>query len=257
MSFVNTPDGTEIYYEDQGQGETLVFVSGFMGISDIWHNQVKELNSQYRCITHDNRGYGRSGKPENLDQYSVEIHAEDLKAILDGADVSGPVILITHSMGGNIATEFTLRYPEKVKGIVYTGTYLSGLQNSRLGVTAQALYEAVSTPSKSVEFYKAFGLTPSICLEAAKWANHTRLGNAHALEKYNPEERYSEIKTPVLIIQGDSDVVSPVDPCATELQAAIAGAQQKILENVNHFPQTEAPAKVTGLIKDFVQHVTA
>lgn len=255
MAFIQAKDGTEIYYEDQGQGETLVFVSGFMGICDIWHHQITAFKDKYRCITHDNRGYGHSGKPEQSNMYSVEIHAEDLKSVLDALDIREPVVLVTHSMGGNIATAFTLKYPEYVKCIIYTGTYLSGTQFKQLGVTAQTLFEGVSTSSSSIQFFKAFGLSDDICLEAAKWSRQALAKNAQALSDYDPVNRYAEIQKPVLIIQGDRDVVSPVNPCATELQSAIAGAKLEVLEDVNHFPQTEAPQKVNSLIIDFIKSI--
>ncbi|MCG9483418.1 alpha/beta hydrolase [Acinetobacter pittii] len=253
MAFVHAQDGTEIYYEDQGKGENLVFISGYMGIADIWHNQIDTLKSRYRCITHDNRGYGRSGKPEHMDMYSIEIHAEDLKAILDATEITDPVTLITHSMGGNIATAFTLKYPEKVKSIIYTGTHLSGTQFKELGETADTLFDGVSTSIKSVGFFQAFGLTPDICLEAAKWSRFSLLANAYALANYDPQKRYDEIQVPVLIIQGANDVVTPANPCATELQKMISGSQLEILNNVNHFPQTEAPDRVTFLIENFLE----
>lgn len=254
MSYVTTKDDVEIYYEDHGRGPVIAFVSGYMGIADIWHNQIDALSEKYRCITHDNRGYGRSGKPEAADAYSVELHAEDLKDVLDAAGVQGPVVLVTHSMGGNISTEFALKYPARVAGIIYTGTYLSGAQFRRLGVTGDILFEGVSTPSASVGFFTAFGLEPPITLEAAKWARHSLHGNAQALSNYDCDHRYAEIKGPVLIIQGGSDVITPAEPCATELQAAISGAQLEVLDSVNHFPQTEAPEKVSRLIDAFMRN---
>lgn len=60
---------------------------------------------------------------------------------------------------------------------------------------------------------------------------------------------YSAITIPVLLIQGDSDVVCPVELCGREVKEAIAGAEMVLLEGVNHFPPTEAQDKVTDLIK--------
>ncbi|MFC0198850.1 alpha/beta fold hydrolase [Paracoccus rhizosphaerae] len=255
MAYVTTNDEVELYYEDSGRGPVIAFVSGYMGVADIWHNQTAALSDKYRCITHDNRGYGRSGKPEAADGYSVELHAEDLKDVLDAAGVREPVVLVTHSMGGNISTEFALRYPARVAGIIYTGTYLSGAQFRRMGVTGDRLFEGVSTLSASVRFFTAFGLAPKIALEAAKWARPCLHGNAQALSSYDCEHRYKEIEFPVLIVQGGSDVITPADPCATELQVAIGGARLEILEGVNHFPQTEAPERVSELIDTFVCNI--
>lgn len=223
-----------------------------MGIANIWHNQVEALSGTHRVITYDNRGYGRSGKPEIADSYSVELHADDLKEVLSAAGIDEPVVLLTYSMGGNIATAFALKYPDQVRGIIYTGTYSSGPQFRRNGVTAEILFAGVATPSKSVEFFKAFGLTEDIALEAAKWARHSLRYNAQALKCYDCEHHYGDLDKPVLIIQGAADVVTPAKPYAIELQAAIQGARLEVLDGINYFPQTEAPKKVSDFIEKFI-----
>jgi len=252
MSFVTTKDNVEIYYEAQGQGPVIAFISGFMGIGNIWHQQVGAFSINHRVITHDNRGYGRSGKPDAAEFYSVERHAEDLEDVLIAAGVHEPIVLVTHSMGGNIATAFALKHPEQVRGIIYTGTYASGAQFVRNGVTGESLFNGVATESRSVEFFKAFGLASDMALEAAKWSRHALRYNAQALERYDCEDRYISLDKPVLIIQGALDVVTPVEPYATELQAAIPGAQLMVLDGINHFPQTEAPREVSASIESFI-----
>ena len=64
MPWTMTEDAREIYYEDHGVGPVVVFVPGFMGIADIWNSVIALLNDDFRCITYDIRGYGRSEKPE-------------------------------------------------------------------------------------------------------------------------------------------------------------------------------------------------
>ncbi|TIC03767.1 alpha/beta hydrolase fold protein [Wallemia mellicola] len=253
MTWATTKDNCEIYYEDKGAGPVLVFVSGFMGIADIWHNQTKEL-LDYRCIEHDNRGYGRSSKPESPDSYSIEQHAEDLKSVLDDAKVNGPVVLVTHSIGSAIGTAFTLAHPDMVAGIVYTAGNAYGNQFVKAGVTEKALVEGVSGPSASYRFFKNFGLNEEIAVEASKWPLHGFKGNAKALINYNPgKKEYSTISVPVLIIHGDKDIVNRLDPFATELKELIPNAKLEVLNGVNHFPQVEAPDEVTSLIKEHLQ----
>ena len=94
-----------------------------MGIANIWQDVVTDLENNYKCIVHDSRGYGRSSKPATKEFYSVERHAQDTKQILNELGIKKDIILVTHSMGGNIATVFANKYPEVVKGIIYTGTY--------------------------------------------------------------------------------------------------------------------------------------
>ncbi|CAK7033826.1 MAG: AB hydrolase superfamily protein YdjP [Desulfovibrio sp.] len=85
MAWATANDGCKIYYEKEGSGAALVFISGYMGIANIWEKQVSGLKEDCCCITHDNRGYGRSGKPESLDAYSIKQHAQDANALLNPA----------------------------------------------------------------------------------------------------------------------------------------------------------------------------
>ena len=59
MPFVVTDDDCEIYYEADGNGPAVAFISGFMGITDIWSAQIDALKAHYRCIAFDTRGAHR------------------------------------------------------------------------------------------------------------------------------------------------------------------------------------------------------
>jgi pimeloyl-ACP methyl ester carboxylesterase len=72
MAFVSTDDDCEIYYEIEGDGPDLVFIPGFMGITEIWREQVADLRGDYRCIALDDRGAGRSDKPVPRIAYGVD-----------------------------------------------------------------------------------------------------------------------------------------------------------------------------------------
>jgi alpha/beta hydrolase fold len=82
MPFVTTDDDCEIYYESYGDGPTIAFAPGFMGITDIWRQQINEFSPRYRCVAVDNRGAGRSEKPLPRGAYGVERHAKDLHCVL-------------------------------------------------------------------------------------------------------------------------------------------------------------------------------
>ncbi|WP_084011767.1 alpha/beta fold hydrolase [Paenibacillus kribbensis] len=72
--------------------------------------------------------------------------------------------------------------------------------------------------------------------------------------KFNPsEEKYAKITAPVLLIHGDRDVVTPLETVTTELHSYIPNSELVVLEDVNHFPPTEAPEKVTSLIKKHLE----
>lgn len=253
MPWANATDGCEIYYEDHGSGPVVVFASGFMGITDIWQHQIKALRDRYRCIAFDNRGAGRSEKPLPRVAYGVEQHANDLGAVLDAAGVTTPVVIVGHSMGGNTASTFFLENPDRVAGIVYVGSYVSGSQIHSVGNTLENIKAAVTTASNRVEFYKAVGLPEHIAMESAKWPLYAVLGNAESFMRFDLGDRFSEIKVPALILHGDGDIVSPLDPCGRGLESRLPNARLEVLSGVNHCPAVEAPDQATEFIEEHLR----
>ncbi|KAE8152267.1 putative alpha/beta fold family hydrolase [Aspergillus avenaceus] len=253
MSFATTDDHQEIYFQAHGTGKTtLVFVSGYFGVANIWQPLITRLNSKYRCIAYDSRGYGRSSKPLFADAYSVPRHAADLHAVLEACNVRDRIILITHSMGGNIAAEYYLTHPDNINGIIYTTTYFDGI-NIGKQLTLEALTSGVDSPSQCVAFYTNIGLDEATALEAAKWPAHARRHNAKALLAFQMGERYSQIRVPGLVIQGEKDPATPVEECARPIAQAMPSCRLEVLKGVVHFPPTEAPVEMERLIEEFLR----
>ena len=255
MPFAPTADNQEIYYEIQGQpgpGPTLVFVSGYMGITNIWHPLISSLLSRHQCIAYDRRGYGRSSKPESPDSYTIPGHASDLHAVLQAAHITHPVVLITHSMGGNIASAYYLTHQDTVVGIIYTGTYYDGKTVDGRFLTYDAITDGVESPSRSVEFYFAMGLRKDIALEAAKWVPHGWRNNARSLLQFDMQGNYARIAVPTLVVQGELDLL-PLEQCVMPMVRELPSCRLEILAGVHHFPATEALERVERLVDGFVK----
>ncbi|KAB8076286.1 putative alpha/beta fold family hydrolase [Aspergillus leporis] len=253
MAFAKTNDGQEIYYEVYGStGPILVLVSGYMGIANIWQPLIARLASKYRCIAYDSRGYGRSSKPESPGSYNVPQHATDLEAVVQAAKINEPFVLVTHSMGGNIASAFYLANPTKVSQIIYTGTYYDG-KAMRPILPYDALASGVDEPSKCVEFYTNMGLDRGIAIEAAKWPAHGRRNNAKCLLSFDIGDGYASITVPTLIIQGEKDAATSVEQLVKPMAKALPNCRLEVLKGVSHFPPTEAPEELKRLIDEFVR----
>jgi pimeloyl-ACP methyl ester carboxylesterase len=253
MPFVTARDGSEIYYESRGKGPAIAFVSGFMGITDIWENQIEFLSENYQCITFDTRGAGRSDKPIPRVAYGVDTHADDLDTILNELQIEN-VVIVGHSMGGNTALVYALNNPEKVKGIVFVGSYVSGQQIHSVGNTIEVIKNAVKTKVGRVNFYKSVGLSENIAMESTKWPLYAVLGNAESFMQFDVGERIRELDTPTLILHGDSDIVSPLNPCGIGLKENIKDSELHVFENVNHCPMSENPDRTNQLINEFLKN---
>lgn len=99
---------------------TLVFVHGFGGKALQWQYQLSRFSRSNRVIAMDLRGHGRSDKPSG--SYSMTQIQADLLALVDGLQVSGKVVLIGHSFGGAVASEFAAAHPERVERLVLIAT---------------------------------------------------------------------------------------------------------------------------------------
>ncbi|GAB3351943.1 alpha/beta fold hydrolase [Lysobacter tyrosinilyticus] len=109
--------GYNLQAEQQGQGPvTVVFESGFGQGAGVWEGVIDDLGAQCQCIAYARAGLGKSGtdgKPK-----SIEAHVQDLEAVIDALAPGRKVVLVGHSYGGLLATEFARLHPERLQGLV-------------------------------------------------------------------------------------------------------------------------------------------
>ena len=109
--------GYSLQAEQQGDGPvTVVFESGFGQGAGVWKDVIADLGAQCRCIAYARAGLGKSGTDGQ--PKTIQAHVQDLGAVIDTLAPGGKVVLVGHSYGGLLATEFARLHPERVQGLV-------------------------------------------------------------------------------------------------------------------------------------------
>jgi pimeloyl-ACP methyl ester carboxylesterase len=149
---------TTLYTEQAGDGPSIVFVHGMCGDARVWADQVDRLGDRFRCTTYDRRGHTRSPRTEVAE--SVELHADDLAALVTALELA-PTVVVGSSGGARITLDLIRRYPELVSGAVLSEPPVGALAPeafaSMIGDVAPAVQQAaeVDGPTAAVDAFFA------------------------------------------------------------------------------------------------------
>ena len=254
-------DGTRIAWAEQGDGPPLLLVQG-LGYAGSWGwgPVVEPLAGTFRVIWFDNRGVGGSDRPPG--PYSARMMAEDAVAVLDAAGV-GRAHVLGASLGGMIAQELALGWPERVDRLVLACTLAGGpdaypMPEQTVRLITQPLdlppderfrvfiRNALSEPYDEaiVEVIKDHRIAEAQPLEA--WQAQAAAGMT-----FDAADRIGGITQPTLVVTGTADEV--VDPRNSELLAAgIPGARLEHFEGAGHLFFWQDPDRFVGLLEEFL-----
>lgn len=149
-------NGISISYKIQGSGEPLIMIMGIASTKKAWLFQTLAFKKYFKVITLDNRGCGESDKPSN--PYTIKTMADDTAGLIAYLGIEKAHVLGA-SMGGMIAQELAINYPEKVNKLILCCTMakrtepggLSAELPKKLGYTADYTYsDVLSLPDKSI-----------------------------------------------------------------------------------------------------------
>jgi len=110
-------------YKVSGNGQPLVLITGFASAQNVWFSQVRAFSKQYRVVTFDNRGFGKSEKPPG--PYTTKMLASDTIALMDCLGIKKAHIL-GGSMGGMAAQEIAIEHPGRLEKLILSSTSAGG-----------------------------------------------------------------------------------------------------------------------------------
>jgi 3-oxoadipate enol-lactonase len=257
-------DGTAIYYESWGRGEPLLLISGLATDLRIWACQRMVFGRRFRCIAIDNRGSGRSDKPDG--PYTLEQMAADAVAVLDAEGI-GRAHVVGHSMGSYIAQVLAVEHPDRLRSLTLAGTACRH-QPWRLELLAR-WQETARTQGVHAWARRAFPwlLGPRTAWTLGLFINllwpvilqqpsHAFDGQIAALIAA-PEDapaRLRGIGVPTLVVCGSRDTLTtPAD--AAEVAALVPGARLVTLKGAGHGLMLEAAPDFNEAVLGFLRDV--
>ncbi len=215
-------NGIQIYYEEHGQGDPLLLIQGLGYPSGMWFLQIPELSRHFRTLIFDNRGVGRTDKPD--EEYSVTLMASDAIGLLGALGISKAHV-VGVSLGGYIAQEIALSKPEVVDHLVLMATSCGGPRYLEL---TQPLWNEVAAlaglpPAEIIRRGMALATTGKFLTEHPEWIDRSvgiRLENLQpfyafsrqftAASHFDSRDQVQLIRQPTLILAGAEDRVMPL-----------------------------------------------
>ncbi|MFX1276548.1 MAG: alpha/beta fold hydrolase [Promethearchaeota archaeon] len=255
-----------MYYEIHGEGQPLVMIMGLSANSSWWAEDIiKKFSKYFKVIIFDNRGAGKTDSPEK--PYSIKMFTDDTVALMNVLGIKKAHIFGV-SMGGMIAQELVLNYPEKVDRLVLGCTNCGGskqvlpslevmgkLANPPEDLTSEDIIEDtipllytqkfIDENPEYIEDVKKIVFKTPITPDAFKRQVGAILG-------FNSYRRLKNINVPTLIIHGKKDIMAPPENAGV-LAKQIPNAKVILFDDAAHSFFQPEPDRVINTILEFLQ----
>jgi pimeloyl-ACP methyl ester carboxylesterase len=257
-----TINGARIHYERSGSGFPLFFLHAGIADSRMWEPQVAAFAENFDVICPDARGFGQSELPAA--RWSP---VADLLETIEQLHLK-PAHLVGCSMGGSIAIDFAIQYPERVSKLVLVGTAIGGANFGKkypdLWAEAKAADAAGDHAALNQAEMHLFldgplrprGYVKQPLRDLFLDMNGTSLNSdweGAPTDDLNPPaiERLGEVTAPTLIVLGDSDVPTVYD-AADALMKSLPHVRQVVINDAAHLPSLEHPEEFNRLVLEFL-----
>jgi pimeloyl-ACP methyl ester carboxylesterase len=251
----------KISYYQQGHGDCLVLLHGFLNSAVSYRHVFKTLAVRGRVIVPDLPGSGKSGKPLKFN-YSLDNLADFLAAFLDELKIK-TCVLGGASTGGALALRFALKYPERLEKLLLIDS--AGLKKAGRGDKAflnlPMDQELSADPSDLLKLYlRQFSHDEAVTVEQRMkyletMTDRASLRCAEKIIKANgmfAVEGISGINLPTLIVWGERDRVL-AESNASKFVKKIPGSRYVMIPEAGHLPHEESPEDFNTVLLDFLK----
>jgi peroxiredoxin len=262
----------KLNYEDYGEGQPIVLIHGWPLNHKMWEYQIQVLvNSGYRVIAYDRRGFGNSSKPWT--GYDYDTLAKDLKDIIESLKLAN-VILVGFSMGGGEVARYIKNYgsssiSKAVLVSAVTPFMLNTKDNEAVDISVfEGMKEGISKDRP--DFFKAFGknffnyddlkserisqamldFTWSLAMNSSLKAT---LDCVDSFGKTDFREDCKSFDIPTLIVHGDKDQIVPMDVSAQKAHQLIPNSKFKTITDAPHGLMITHHEELNAILLDFLK----
>jgi len=255
----------DIYFECHGSGEPLCLIAGYSLDSQSWGNQIEYFAKEYQVIVIDNSGSGRTAVG-NLNNLTIKSLADDVKAVLDHLQIQSSHV-VGHSMGGYIAQDLTLSYPEVVNKLILAST-ASTITQKIYALSCNNLSIRKLNIPLNLQVMNSFAWTlsdkafenPECIKQRVQMAEdypyiatiEGQEAQLRAMQNYNTLHRLKDIKQETLVLTGEDDILIPAQQSRLLLENIEHSHWQCIL-NGAHNIQIEYPNEFNQIVSEFLK----
>ncbi|WP_207592345.1 alpha/beta fold hydrolase [Halomontanus rarus] len=257
-------NGADIYYEDHGTGESILFLHGAWAGCRYFEAQLTGLSTEYRTIAFDFRGHGRSGKTET--GHTLAQYARDVHAILDHFALND-VVIVGWSLGAIVSWEYIDRFgTERVRALIdvdmepapmqqddneYGSYTVDGLADLHRRIQSDPVEVIEGTIDLLLKDASSRELRTMMFDEMSR--SPPSIKSAMLLELLcDYREILPAIDVPTLVCAGADEKWRSV-PAVKYAAELIPDAQFELFEESGHCLTVEEPERFNQVVRDFVE----
>jgi pimeloyl-ACP methyl ester carboxylesterase len=249
----------DIAYEILGKGDPILLIPGFSMTKEMWGPILNNLAENHTVITFDNRGIGETTAGNKT--FSMDQFVNDTVGLIDALDIQKPIDVMGLSLGGLIAQELAVSFPEKIKHLILVGSSCGGeeslppqlssrdLQSMQTGTANTTLFLHALFPDEWI-IENSDMLNRTFTLPQVSQENLLRYGEAIGKWKGSCD-RISNIDKPVLVMTGTEDITSP-PVNSLKIAEKIPSAWLIQIEDGGHGVIQQYPDTVNDIIETFL-----
>jgi pimeloyl-ACP methyl ester carboxylesterase len=254
-----------IYYEEIGTGFPLVLLMGLGTDHTGWDKHVVDFKKHFRCILVDNRGTGKSDKPEG--PYKSYEMARDVIAVMDSLSIEKAYVNGC-SMGGTIAQELYFAAPERVEKIVLTASFsyldrytfriLECFKTLYSKLLAKEAQKVINMFCFSRDYFNnnlyELEENEDLISEESKVTAYAYCAQVDAIQAFDSKERIKKISCPCLVIDGDKDSFVDIEQIKW-MKDILQNSKLIVFKGKGHTFHLEEPKKYNTEVIKFLNNV--